>query len=87
MVDNHVGNSLQSFRLEVLNHGLQLLLGAEGTVVVAGKPVAVIVAHGGAVAVAALWNPDEVEGGGQFVSLAVEHGPVRIVEGVPVEGL
>ena len=86
VVDHHVGDGADAPVLEGLDQLAQLGLGAERAVVVL-KPVQVVVSHRLAAAVAALWQPHEVERAADVVGLLLEGGPLRVVVRVPVESL
>ena len=89
VVDNHISNGSESVALEGVDHRAQLFLVTEGAGVVgtAWEPVAIVVAHRLAVAVAALRYPDEVVDGSQVLGLLLKCGPLRVAVGVPVETL
>ena len=86
MVNYHVGDSTDALCLESVDHRAQFCLITKGTVVVI-KPPQVIVSHGIATTVAALWNPYETETAGEVVCLRLEGSPLAIVIRVPIESL
>ena len=86
VVDDDIGDGAESEGLEGLDHRTQLGFVAEGAVVVV-EPPEVVVAHGLCAAVAALGNPDEVEGAGEVIGLLFEERPAGIFVGVPIESL
>ena len=86
VVDDDIGDGAESEGLEGLDHRTQLGFVAEGAVVVV-EPPEVVVAHGLCAAVAALGNPDEVEGAGEVIGLLLEERPTGVFIRVPVESL
>ena len=86
VVDDDIGYGTETEGLEGLDHRTQLGFVAERAVVVV-EPPEVIVAHGLRAAVAALGNPDKVEGSGEVIGLLLKENPTGILERVPVEAL
>ena len=86
VVNHHVGDGFDAILPIGIYEVAQLLLIAERAVVVL-EPVQVVVAHRRASAIAALGQPHQVERTAQLVSLRLQHRPLRVVKGVPVETL
>ena len=86
VVDDDIGDGAETDGLKGLDHRAQLSLVAEGTVIVV-EPPEIVVAHGLRAAVAALGNPDEVEGAGEVKGLLFEENPAGVLERVPIEAL
>ena len=87
VVDNHVGNGANAFVLERCDHGAQLGFTAERTIIVAGEPIQVVVAHRLTTAIAALRNPHQVESRREIIYLLFKSAPLGIGITVPIEGL
>ena len=78
VVDNHVSDSAETEILKGRDHRTQLGFVAERAIIIV-KPPQVIIAHRGAATVTTLWNPDEIEAGGEVGGLLLKSRPLRVV--------